>query len=144
MQRTPMWSKVKPHMPEIADSVIGEITEGDRALVSSLEGFEDLQLIGKLQLESHHIQKGDVVFAITEGGETSAVIGTILTAAKMYGNEPQQRLYFIYNNPDAKLLAFDRSRLVIQNSSISKINLTTGSQAITGATRMQATSSDFF
>ena len=70
------------------DCVIGELTGGDRALVNSLEGFEDLQVIGKLQLEENNIQKGDVVFAVTEGGETSSVIGTILAAFDQYGDCP--------------------------------------------------------
>jgi hypothetical protein len=44
----------------------------------------------------------------------------------------------VYNNPDAVLLPFVRSRTVIECAGISKINLTTGAQAITGSTRMQA------
>ena len=63
------------------------MTGGDRALVSSLEGFEDLQLIGKLQYQDNGIKKGDMVFAVTEGGETSSVIGTILTAAREYADD---------------------------------------------------------
>jgi N-acetylmuramic acid 6-phosphate etherase len=47
--------------------LIGEMTGGDRALISSLEGLEDLQVVGKLQLQDHDIKKGDVVFAVTEG-----------------------------------------------------------------------------
>ena len=43
------------------------MTGGDRALISSLEGLEDLQLIGDLQLEDHKIRKEDIVFAVTEG-----------------------------------------------------------------------------
>ena len=43
------------------------MTGGDRALISSLEGLEDLQLIGDLQLDDHKIRKGDLVFAVTEG-----------------------------------------------------------------------------
>lgn len=46
-----IWSKLKDHVGDIENSLIGELTGGDRALVNSLEGFEDLQLIGKLQLE---------------------------------------------------------------------------------------------
>lgn len=65
---------------DISNKVIGELTGGDRALVNSLEGFEDLQVIGDLQLHENHVRKGDVVIAVTEGGETSSVIGTILTA----------------------------------------------------------------
>ena len=54
------------------------MTGGDRALISSLEGFEDLQLIGRLQLEDRGVGQGDVVICVTEGGETSSVIGTVL------------------------------------------------------------------
>ncbi len=42
----------RQHCPreELRDKVIGELTGGDRALVSALEGFEDLEVIGELQL----------------------------------------------------------------------------------------------
>lgn len=48
-----IWSKLKDQISDIENMVIGELTGGDRALVSSLEGFEDLQLIGQLQLKQH-------------------------------------------------------------------------------------------
>ncbi len=145
----PQWKKIQNDLPGIENRLIGEMTGGDRALISSLEGFEDLQLIGKLQLEDHGIQKGDVVFAITEGGETSSVIGTILAAANQYKEsdplaEKQHHLYFIYNNPDCVLLPFDRSRSVLDNEAITKMCLATGPQSITGSTRMQATTSETF
>ena len=78
----------------------------------------------------------DVVFAITEGGETSFVIGTAWA-----GVAAGAKVYFVYNNPDEILCEHvERSRDVIQDSRIEKINLTTGPMAITGSTRMQATS----
>jgi N-acetylmuramic acid 6-phosphate etherase len=130
----------------IEDALIGEMTGADRALISSLEGFEDLQLIGRLQLHDRGISKGDVIICVTEGGETSSVIGTVLAALDEWRGEPgsipeesRKRLYFVYNNPDDRLLPFDRSRSVLTEPGITKINLTTGPQAITGSTRMQAT-----
>src|SRR5205814_10135197 len=49
-------------------------------------------------------------------------------------------VYFVYNNPDDVLCRHvKRSREMIQESRIEKINLTTGPMAITGSTRMQAT-----
>jgi N-acetylmuramic acid 6-phosphate etherase len=133
------------------DRLIGEMTGGDRALISALEGFEDLQLVGKLQLQNHGVERGDVVFCITEGGETSSVIGAILAASEHYGpltedtlDEAKNHLYFIYNNPDEVLVPFDRSRAVIENPAITKINLATGPQTITGSTRMQATTAETF
>ncbi len=122
------------------------MTGADRALISSLEGFEDLQLIGRLQLRDRGITKGDVVLCVTEGGETSSVIGTILAAHDQWAAEPgydpavsRKNLYFVYNNPDERLRPFERSRKVLEEPGITKINLTTGPQAIAGSTRMQAT-----
>ena len=63
------------------------MTGGDRALISSLEGFEDLQLIGRLQLQDRGVGRGDVVICVTEGGETSSVIGTILAALEQWKDE---------------------------------------------------------
>ena len=77
-----------------------------------------------------------MVFAITEGGETSFVIGTA-----WQGLEAGARVVFVYNNPDEVLRAHvTRSREVIDEPRIRKVNLTTGPMAITGSTRMQATS----
>jgi len=147
MRSQPQWEKICAALPDIENRLIGEMTGADRALISSLEGFEDLQLIGKLQLQDHHIGPDDVVLAVTEGGETSSVIGTILTAWNQCGKSAengQKLLYFIYNNPDHVLLSLDRSRSVIENPGITKICLNTGPQAITGSTRMQATTSETF
>ncbi len=151
-KRHPCWQKLKTYLPEdIEDRCVGEMTGADRALVSSLEGFEDLQLIGRLQLRDHGIRRGDVVICVTEGGETSSVIGTILGALDQYGpldeagrEEARKRLYFVYNNPDEVLRPFERSTSVLDNPAITKINLATGPQSITGSTRMQATTSETF
>lgn len=142
-----LWPKVEKNLGAgIGEKLIGEMTGGDRALISSLEGFEDLQLIGRLQLKDRGIEKGDLVIAVTEGGETSSVIGTILGALDDWRQqsdyspaESRKKLYFVYNNPDDKLRPFERSRQVIDEPGITKINLTTGPMAITGSTRMQAT-----
>jgi len=142
-----LWPKIEKNLgPGISEKLIGEMTGGDRALISSLEGFEDLQLIGRLQLKDRGIEKGDLVIAVTEGGETSSVIGTILAALDDWRQAPsyspaesRKKLYFVYNNPDDKLRPFERSQAVIDEPGITKINLTTGPMAITGSTRMQAT-----
>lgn len=136
-------NKVAGRFPGITDRVRGEITGGDRALIASLEGFEDLQLIGRLQLQDDGIGKGDVVFAVTEGGETSAVIGTAKAGAELNDGRAGMT-WFVYNNPDAVLLPFTRSREVIDDPRIGKINLATGPQAITGSTRMQATTTSLY
>ena len=151
LKQKPYWKALERYFPNIENRLIGEMTGGDRALISSLEGFEDLPLIGELQICEHKIQKGDVVFAITEGGETSSVIGAILAASKLYGEaspetceEARRHLFFFYNNPDTVLYPFDRSRAVLSSKAIRKICLATGPQALAGSTRMQASTCTTF
>jgi N-acetylmuramic acid 6-phosphate etherase len=109
---------------------------GDYALIKSVEGFEDFTAFGRKQITNLGVCAKDIVFAITEGGETSFVIGTAWA-----GVDAGAKVYFVYNNPDDILCAMvERSREVIQDARIEKINLTTGPMAITGSTRMQATS----
>ncbi len=109
---------------------------GDFALIKAVEGFEDFTAFGKKQIGDLGVCSKDVVFAITEGGETSFVIGTAWK-----GVEVGAKVYFVYNNPDDVLCQHvQRSREVIQDVRIEKVNLTTGPMGITGSTRMQATS----
>lgn len=109
---------------------------GDFALIKSVEGFEDYAQFGQRQLADLGVTSDDVVFAITEGGETSFVIGTA-----WQGLAAGAKVYFVYNNPDDLLSQhIERSRQVLAEDRIEKINLTTGPMAITGSTRMQATS----
>ncbi len=109
---------------------------GDYALIKSVEGFEDFTAFGRKQINDLGVSDKDVVFAITEGGETSFVIGTAWA-----GVAAGAKVYFVYNNPDAVLCeTVERSREVITDPRIEKINLTTGPMAIMGSTRMQATS----
>lgn len=109
---------------------------GDFALIKAVEGFEDFTDFGKKQIGDLGVSNRDVVFAITEGGETSFVIGTAWK-----GVEVGAKVFFVYNNPDHLLCEHvQRSREVIQDARIEKINLTTGPMGITGSTRMQATS----
>ncbi len=139
LEQDSAWRKIRNHFPDIKNRLVGEMTGGDRALISSLEGFEDLQLIGKLQAQEHGITDGDVVITVTEGGETSSVIGTVLSLVGDSG-----RPYFVYNNPDEVLMPFERSRAVLEHPGIEKVCLFTGPQAIAGSTRMQATTTETF
>lgn len=120
---------------DFEDRAFSVMAGGDFALIKSVEGFEDFTAFGKKQIDDLGVSNKDVVFAITEGGETSFVIGTAWK-----GVEAGAKVYFVYNNPDEILCQYvERSREVIEDSRIEKINLTTGPMAITGSTRMQAT-----
>ncbi len=134
------WQKMadrglRRHHEDFASRAVSVMAGGDFALIKSVEGFEDFAAFGKKQIGDLGVSDKDVVFAITEGGETSFVIGTAWK-----GVEVGAKVYFVYNNPDDILCEHvERSREVIQDARIEKINLTTGPMAITGSTRMQAT-----
>jgi N-acetylmuramic acid 6-phosphate etherase len=133
------WQQRKKDFPAAADfenRTFSVMAGGDFALIKAVEGFEDFTVFGKKQIADLGLSAKDVVFAITEGGETSFVIGTA-----WQGVAVGAKTYFVYNNPDDILCEHvERSREVIQDPRIEKINLTTGPMAITGSTRMQATS----
>lgn len=121
---------------ELENRTFSVMAGGDYALIKAVEGFEDFTAFGRKQMTDLKVSAKDVVFAITEGGETSFVIGTAWA-----GVEAGAKVYFVYNNPDEILCEHvERSREVIKDARIEKINLTTGPMAITGSTRMQATS----
>lgn len=123
-------------IPDLKNAIESVMSGGDYALIKSVEGFEDFTQFGGKQIEDMGVSEGDVVFAITEGGETSFVIGTAWK-----GLEKGAKVYFVYCNPDDVLReTVVRSREVIEDSRIEKINLTTGPMGIMGSTRMQATS----
>jgi len=125
-----------PLRQDYEDRAFPVMAGGDFALIKAVEGFEDFTAFGQKQIGDLGVNRKDVVFAITEGGETSFVIGTAWK-----GVEVGAKTYFVYNNPDEILCEHvQRSREVIQDARIEKINLTSGPMGITGSTRMQATS----
>ncbi|MCX6926781.1 MAG: hypothetical protein NT154_26785 [Verrucomicrobia bacterium] len=124
-----------PPSEEFENLAFSVMAGGDFALIKSVEGFEDFTEFGRKQIGDLAVGAKDVVFAITEGGETSFVIGTA-----WQGLEAGAKVYFVYNNPDDILCQHvKRSREIIEEPRIEKINLTTGPMSITGSTRMQAT-----
>lgn len=118
----------------LLDNVISFMAGGDFALIKSVESFEDKTEYGERQLMELGFGPNDLLLASTEGGETPFVIGAVNKAATYSKRKP----YFLYCNPDSVLMPIERSKEVIENSSIHKINLTVGPMAISGSTRMQA------
>lgn len=116
------------------------MTGGDRALIRSVENFEDYAELGRRQSRDRGVSEGDLFIAVSEGGETSSVIGTALEAA-----DRGARVFFLYNNPDKVLKArVERSRRLIEDPRVTTLNLTTGPMALSGSTRMQATTMELF
>jgi N-acetylmuramic acid 6-phosphate etherase len=131
-----------PHLADrlafLEDRCVSVMAGGDFALIKSVEGFEDFPAFGRRQLADAGVRKDDVVVAITEGGETPFVIGTAWE-----GLATGSQVFFVYNNPtDLLTRHVQRSAEVIAEPRITKLDLSTGPMAITGSTRMQATTAE--
>ena len=119
----------------LENQVLSIMTGGERALIRSVENFEDYQSFGRQQAIEAAIDSRDVVIALTEGGEISSVIGTMKEAI-----ERGAKVFMLYNNPTELLIRkFIRSKEVLTDDRIVKMELVTGPMALSGSTRMQAT-----
>jgi N-acetylmuramic acid 6-phosphate etherase len=129
-----LWRQVHAD-DELKDRVFSFMAGGDVALIRSIENFEDFPHFGARQLVEAGFKDGDLLIGTTEGGETPFVIGAVEKAVKLSARKP----FFLYCNPDDLLCsAAERSKLVLENVRIEKINLTVGPMAVTGSTRMQS------
>ncbi|MDF3023220.1 MAG: hypothetical protein K0R10_581 [Alphaproteobacteria bacterium] len=129
-----IWRFIHAGKPE-ADHVMGFMSGGDLALVHSIENFEDHPEFGARQLREIGFGPHDLLVSCTEGGETPSVIGATEEATRVSSRKP----FFLYCNPDHALHEqVQRSRRVLENDSIEKICLFVGPMALSGSTRMQA------
>lgn len=131
-------AELAPHEMKLADRIASIMTGGDFALIRSVEFFEDYAEGGRRQAAALNVGEGDTFVAITEGGETSSVLGSLAYAA-----EHGAKCFLVFNNP-ADLLRkhLDRCREAIDNPKVTVIDLYCGSMSVAGSTRMQATSSE--
>jgi len=126
-----LWRRKHKH----SEQVISLMAGGDVALVHSLEGFEDFPEYGARHLKQLGFAANDLLIATTEGGETPYVIGATEEAARTSSRAP----LFLYCNPPQVLCAkVERSKQVLTNPKIKNFYLETGPMALTGSTRMQA------
>jgi N-acetylmuramic acid 6-phosphate etherase len=132
------WRKSHAHT-ELENSVQGLMAGGDFALVKSVENFEDFPDYGRRHLRDLGFTSGDLLIAITEGGETPYVIGTVHEALSHVQDPQFQKPWFVYCNPSEILCkTVERSRLVIENPNVNNLCIETGPMALSGSTRLQA------
>ncbi len=130
-----IWRQEHKNNPK-ADQVIGFMAGGDLALIHSIEKFEDYPDYGRRQLKELGFTSKDLLLASTEGGETPWVIGTALEAISLGGE-----CTFLYCNPRELLeKSLHRCKDIFNEEKIKKIELASGPQALTGSTRLQASS----
>ncbi|HVK61962.1 MAG TPA: hypothetical protein VM432_10445, partial [Bdellovibrionales bacterium] len=130
-----LWREINAENPEKVDRVVSFMAGGDYALVRSIENFEDHPEYGERQLTDLGFQDGDLLIATTEGGETPFVIGACEAAARISKRRP----WFLFCNPvEALKQKLERSRRVLNNPGIISHAFETGPMAISGSTRLQA------
>ncbi len=115
--------------------VQGLMAGGDFALVKSVENFEDFPSYGERHLSDLGFTEGDLLVAVTEGGETPYVIGTVHGALARSSRKP----WFVFCNPSDLLAAtVERSREVLEHPGVNSLCLSVGPMALSGSTRLQA------
>lgn len=135
---------------EIADVVSSFTTGGDRALVRSVENFEDYMTFGARQVDEENMKPGDVLVALSECGLSASINGSAVR-----GYELGLKTYYLFCNPEDILRThLDRARKVFEcideynankkkgidnGKYIVKIPLFVGNMAVSGSTRMQVT-----
>ena len=131
-------AELTPEERKLADRSASIMTGGDFALIRSVEFFEDFAEGGRRQAAALKVGEGDTFVAITEGGETSSVLGTLKYAA-----EHGAKCFLVFNNPADLLRGYlDRCREAIDNPKVTVLDIYCGSMSVAGSTRMQATSSE--
>lgn len=135
------WRKTHPPGHPHHDSIQALMAGGDFALVKSVENFEDYPDYGARHLLDLGFGPQDLLIAVTEGGETPYVIGTVHAALEISSRPP----WFVFCNP-AKLLCqtVARSREVIEHPRVRSLEIATGPMALSGSTRLQAASAQMF
>ena len=129
-----LWRQLH-HGEATENRIFSFMAGGDVALIRSIENFEDFPQFGARQLLEAGFNDSDLLIGTTEGGETPFVIGAVEKASQVSKRKP----FFLYCNPDKLLCEVaERSKRVIENADIEKINLTVGPMAVTGSTRMQS------
>lgn len=118
------------------EQVVGFMAGGDTALIRAIERFEDYPELGERQLRELGFTNKDLLIASTEGGETPFVIGSAMSATNMGG-----KAWMTFCNPPEQLERLDRCRTILNDKRVTKLALTLGPQALSGSTRMQASTS---
>ncbi len=135
---------------EMAEVVSSFTTGGDRALVRSVENFEDYMTFGAKQVDEAEMIPGDVLVALSECGLSASINGSAVR-----GYELGIKTYYLFCNPEEILRNhLDRARAVFEcideyqankakgidnGKYIVKIPLFVGNMAVSGSTRMQVT-----
>ena len=115
------------------NNVVGFLAGGDNAMIKSLEGFEDIEDYGVKQLLEAGFEDGDLLISATASGESPFIL-----AATEYASKTSIKPWFLHCNTNNALKGRIKKH-VIYNPDVISLGLFVGQMALTGSTRMQAT-----
>ncbi len=119
--------------PEKKENVIGILAGGDSAMIKSLEGFEDHGALGVKQLLKAGFKDGDLLISASASGESPFNI-----ESTEYASKTSVKPWFLHCNTNSALKGRIKNH-VIYNPNVVSLSLYVGQMALTGSTRMQAT-----
>ena len=105
------------------EMVQGLIAGGMKAIADAVEGAEDNEELGQMDLKEINLTENDTVIGIAASGRTPYVIGAL-----QYANDKKANTVSISCNADAKMSAYGQVA----------IELETGAEVLTGSTRLKA------
>ncbi|HLR51617.1 MAG TPA: N-acetylmuramic acid 6-phosphate etherase [Candidatus Avamphibacillus sp.] len=105
------------------EMVQGLIAGGMKAIADAVEGAEDNEELGQMDLKEMNLTENDTVIGIAASGRTPYVIGAL-----QYANDQKANTVSISCNADAKMSAYGQVA----------IELETGAEVLTGSTRLKA------
>ncbi len=121
------------------NALVSVLAGGEITLIESVEACEDSLEAARRQLQALPLLETDLLIALSAGGESPFILGALRYAQTLTQVQP----WFLYCNPDALLLQRNPQHLVGQDK-VNLLNLTVGPMALTGSTRMQATTAMTF
>lgn len=129
-----MAAKEHPSTQALENQVISLMTGGDYALIRAIESFEDYIQLGKMQARELPIRKNDILVGITATGETTSILGSASQALE----DGSSVWMVICTNPASILGKLKRADDVYTHPSCHSLYIPCGGMAVTGSTRMQA------
>jgi N-acetylmuramic acid 6-phosphate etherase len=121
---------------ELAGRAASVISGGELAIIRSVEYFEDHRSFGRRQVRDAGVRPGDLFITLGEAGIAWATIGMALAA-----DDIGAQGYFFYCNPRPLMEErLERCRELFSRKGIRFLEAAIGPMALTGSTRMQATS----
>ncbi len=122
------------YFPDAIGTIVSVSSAGDTSLIRSVEQFEDSAEFGIKQLQQQGFSKNDLLIGLSASGESPFILAAIEYASSFSSTTP----WLICNNSAEDILARNPHNVIINNK-VKTLTLNVGEMALTGSTRLQAT-----